>query len=340
MFFILPYEINTFTQGISMNNKTWLLAPLFFSASAAFALPQCPHPEFMEQQFNAPDFETGEYKNNLNRLITFLPSYHMVHDEIVAVGNPISITAKFDYGSLTHKDLEFETVKFYIRSQNDEQWQYLTSATTNGDGKATLSLTGMAAGQYRIYAGVPADGSGSEGYLTVVEPNTEVVLFDIDGTLTESDAEQIGDYTGIDYADAKDEAYTLVRSYLDLGYQPIYLTARVYWYAKGTRKWLSWMGLPQGYLRTSLNNETSLFRSAEYKTEQINKLQASGIKIVRAYGNAKTDAKAFIESGLSASQSFTIGKDAGHYGTTPILNNSYGEHIAAQVSNFPNANCQ
>lgn len=323
-----------------MNNKKLLLAPLLLVASLASALPKCPQLEFMEQRFDAPNFETGKYKNDLNRFITFLPSYHMIHDEIMAVGTPITMTAKFDYGSVAHKDLEFETVKFYIRGQHDTQWQYLASATTNSDGKAILNLAAMAAGQYRIYAGVPADGTGTEGYLTVVEPNTEAVLFDIDGTLTESDAEQIGDYTGIEYANAKDQAYTLVRSYLDLGYQPIYLTARVYWYAKGSRSWLSWMGLPQGYLRTSLSNETSLFRSAEYKTEQINKLEASGIKIVRAYGNAKTDAKAFIESGLSALQSFTIGKDAGHYGTTPILNNSYSEHISMQVNNFPNASCQ
>lgn len=323
-----------------MNNNKWLVAPFLLAASSAFALPQCPQPEFMELRFDTPSFETGKYRNGFNRFITWLPSYHMIHDEIVAVGKPVTMTAKFDYGSVAHKDLEFETVKFYIRGQNDTDWQYLASETTNSDGKATLSLPAMSMGQYRIYAGVPADGTGAEGFLTVVEQNTEAVLFDIDGTLTESDAEQIGDYTGIDYADAKDEAYTLVRSYLDLGYQPIYLTARVYWYGKGTRKWLSWMGLPQGYLRTSLSNETSLFRTAEYKTEQINKLEANGIKIVRAYGNAKTDAEAFIESGLNASQSFTIGKNAGHYGTTPILNNSYDEHIVTHVSNFPNANCQ
>lgn len=323
-----------------MNNNKWIVAPLLCISSSVLALPKCPQPELMEQHFDAPSFKTGKYEHRRNRLITWLPSYHMIHDEIVAVGNSVTITAKFDYGSLVHKDLEFETVNFYIRGQNDNDWQYLTSATTNSDGKATLSLPAMAAGQYRIYSGVPADGSGAEGYLTVVEPNTEAILFDIDGTLTQSDREQIGDYTGIEYADSKNQAYTLVRSYLDLGYQPIYLSARVYWYAKGTRNWLSWMGLPQGYLRTTLSNKTSLFRTTEYKIKQINKLEANGIKIVRAYGNAKTDAEAFIDSGLSASQSFTIGKYAGHYGTTPILNNSYRAHIDEYVDNFRNANCQ
>ena len=323
-----------------MNNNKWLIAPLQLSASSAFSLPQCPQPQLMEQPFETPNVETGQYRNGFNRLITWLPHYHFIHDEIAGVGMPVTITAKFDYGSVAHKDLEFETVKFYMRGINDTDWHYVSTAVTNSDGKATLSLPAMSAGQYRIYAGVPADGTGAQGFLTVVEPNTEAVLFDIDGTLTKSDAEQIGDYTGIDYADEKEGAYTLVRSYLDLGYQPVYLTARVYWYGKGTRNWLSWMGLPQGFLRTSLSNEASLFRTAEYKTEQINKLEENGVKIVRAYGNAKTDAEAFIESGLSASQSFTIGRDAGYYGTTAILDDSYREHIATHVSHFPPANCQ
>ena len=332
--------IDILLKGNNMKNYRWLMLPFVFIGTSAMAIPQCPQVEKMEVEFDLPNFETGQYRHWPNRLITWLPSYHMIHDEIVMESQPISMTAKFDYGAVAHKDLEYEEVKFYIRGQDDSDWQFLTTAITNSDGKATFTLPGLNAGQYRIYAGVPADGSGAEGFLTVIEPNTEAVLFDIDGTLTESDAEQIGDYTGIDYADPKDNAYSLVRKYIDLGYQPIYLTARVYWYAKGTRKWLNWMGLPQGYLRTSPSNETSLFLTAEYKAAQINKLEANGVRIVRAYGNAKTDAEAFIRSGLSASQSFTIGRDAGHYGTTAIAGNTYREHIASHVDNFPNANCQ
>ncbi|MBE0367141.1 LNS2 domain-containing protein [Pseudoalteromonas aurantia] len=317
-----------------------LLSTLILSSMSAHALPKCPQPEIMEHIIAPPSFDRAPYQNTLNRFITWLPNYHMIHDEIAAYGQPITVTAKFDYGSIAHKDLEFETVNFYLRGEHDSAWQFITQATTNRDGKASITIPPLTAGQYRIYAAVPADGTGTQGFITVVEPNTPAILFDIDGTLTESDAEQIGDYTGIKYADPKEAAYALVRRYIDLGYQPVYLTARVYWYAKGTRSWLSWMNLPQGYLRTSLTNETSLFRTAEYKTQQINQLKAKGLNIVRAYGNAKTDAQAFINSGLNPLQSFTIGEDAGHYGTTAINGNSYQIHINEQVDNFPAAQCE
>lgn len=314
-----------------------LIAGFSFTANA---LPTCPNLAWLEAKFTKPDMPNTEYRNRLNKLITWLPAFHMVHDEISAEGQALTVTAKFDYGAVAHKDLEYETVKFYIRSEQDTQWRFLADAVTNRDGKASVSLPALQAGQYRIYAGVPADNSGAEGYVTVVQAGTQAVLFDIDGTLTESDAEQIGDYTGIDRADEKEGAYSLVRRYLDLGYQPVYLTARVYWYAKGTRDWLNWMGLPQGFLRTSLSNETSLFRTAEYKTAEINRLQSQGLDIVRAYGNAKTDAEAFIRAGLGASNSFTIGTDAGHYGTTPIEVNHYFQHIQTQVDDYPAAQCE
>ncbi|CAM4205751.1 LNS2 domain-containing protein [Pseudoalteromonas byunsanensis] len=313
---------------------------LTISAFNLQALPQCADPTWMEIDYPKPQLPDTGYRNGLNRFITWLPSFHMIHDVVVAKGNSATITAKFDYGAISHKDLEYETVRFYIRSQQDNQWHFLSEAVTNSDGKAFATLGQLPAGQYRIYAGVPADGSGTEGFVTVVDPNTPAVLFDIDGTLTKSDAEQIGDYTGIDRADPRDGAYSLVRRYMDLGYQPVYLTARVYWYAKGTRSWLDWMGLPQGVLRTSLSNETSLFKTAQYKIDQINKFRAQGLNIVRAYGNAKTDAEAFIKAGLGSENSFTIGGDAGHYGTTAILSDGYFDHISEYVDNFDAALCE
>ncbi|KJY87836.1 phosphatidylinositol transfer protein [Pseudoalteromonas piscicida] len=315
-----------------------ILTAALFASFSSLATPTCPSITALETHYAAPNMVKRSFSSSFNKYLSWLPSYHMVHDQVTAAGAATQITAKFDYGSIAHKDLEFESVEFYYRAESDTNWQYLGEQITNGDGKAFITLPELSAGQYRIYAGVPADGTGAQGYVTVVEPGTQAVLFDIDGTLTESDAEQIGDYTGIDHADPKDGAYDLVRHYLDLGYQPVFLTARVYWYAKGTRGWLSWMGLPQGFLRTSLSNETSLFKTAEYKTAEINRLKAQGIDVVRAYGNAKTDAEAFIKAGIPASEAFTIGSDAGHYGTTAITGNSYQVHLG-ELTTYPHADC-
>lgn len=326
-----------YRQLLAMCGIAWLATSA--APAMAAALPQCPQPQLLETNFTAPQTTAKGFRNPLNALLVGLPSYHMVHDVISATGSTVNVTAKFDYGTVVHKDLEFENVQFYLRGSQDQQWRYLGQKVTNSDGKATISINALAAGQYRIYALVPGDKTGAEGFITVVDAGTQAVLFDIDGTLTESDLEQLGDYPAIRRASPKDGAYSLVRQYLDKGYQPIYLSARVYWYQKGTRDWLQWMGLPRGFLRTSTSNETSLFRTAAYKIEQIKLLQAAGINIVRAYGNAKTDAEAFIKAGLPANRSFTIGQDAGYFGTTPILNNSYGEHIRQLVNNFPAADC-
>ena len=321
-----------------MNNKWLLIGGLLLSLNA-LALPKCPNITWMEQTIYKPHMEKTSYRNPLNRLITWLPSYHMVHDVITAENKPAEIVAKFDYGKVIHKDLENENVQFFYLSQDDNNWHYLGQSVTDSDGKAKVTLPMLPAGQYRVFAGVPADGSGSEGFVTVIQPGTQAVLFDIDGTLTQSDLEQIGDYTGIDLATPKIGAYELVTHYLDLGYQPIYLTARVYWYTKGTRRWLNWMGLPEGFLRTSLDNNTSLLRTAQFKIDEIKKLEAQGLNIIRAYGNAKTDAEAFIGAGLTSKNSFTIGKYAGYFGTTPILHDNYLEHIKEEVSTYPAANC-
>ncbi len=321
--------------------KSLLVSTLFLAShSKASSVPQCPNIDHLAQNITAPIIERQGYRNPFNRIITWLPSFHMIHDQITQAGKNVTITAKFDYGAIAHKDLEHEMVNFYIRGQDDNEWRNLGSTVTNSDGKASMTLSNLDTGQYRLYAGVPADGSGAQGFLTVIDANTQAVLFDIDGTLTQSDLEQIDDYTGLEYADAKEGAYDLVRTYLDLGYQPIFLTARVYWYAKGSREWLSWMGLPQGFLRTSLSNEASLFNTAEYKIEQINQLKSQGVNIIRAYGNAKTDAQAFIQAGLGSDNSFTIGKDAGYYGTQAIEGDSYYQHIRDVASQTPNANCK
>ena len=336
---------STLQEWISAKGKPlvalvlWMLLGQMIPLQAQ-ALPSCPQPQLLETGYQPPVAAPTGYRNPVNALLAGLPSYHMLHDAISPENQPTTITAKFDYGTLAHKDLELETVHFYIRDAQASRWRLLGTRTTNLDGKASITVPGLPAGQYRLYALVPADNTGAEGFLTVVQPGTQAVLFDIDGTLTESDLEQIGDYPAIRHATPKQGAYSLVRAYLDKGYQPIYLSARVYWYAKGTRDWLQWLGLPTGVLRTSTSNKISLFRTAAYKTEQILQFKQAGVEIVRAYGNAKTDAEAFINAGIPATQSFTIGPDAGHANTTPILDNSYLTHIQQSVASFPRANCQ
>lgn len=302
--------------------------------------PQCPDFGF-ENRLPAFDYPQEEgFRYFWNNYLSRDQEYHMVHDGLVVQGEESEVVMKFDYGGVFHKDLEFEDVQVYLSGTQMNEWQALGRYRTNSDGKIYVRVPGLAEGQYQLKAVVMGDLSEATGYLTAVRSGTQAVLFDIDGTLTQSDFEQLLDYPGIAYADPKPGAFDLVQSYMDKGYQVIYLTARVYWYARGTREWLDYMGLPQGFLRTSLSNEISLFKTADYKASFIDSVQAKGVEVVRAYGNATTDAEAYELAGLAKQDSFTIGKDAGHLGTQAIANDSYYEHLEEQVYTFPWAECQ
>lgn len=61
----------------------------------------------------------------------------------------------------------------------------------------------------------------------------------------------------------------------------------------------------------------------------------NGVEIVLAYGNAKSDARAFINTGILVTQSVTIGPDVAHANTSPILDNSYLTHIQQRVAAIP-----
>jgi len=305
----------------------------------ALASPKCPEIGLFDEVYAKPDIPKTEWNNPVNAFISVLESFHMIRDEIVAEGQSVVVTAKFDYGRIIHKDLEDEIVKFYIRGRLDNDWRFLEEAVTDGDGKASITLNPMTAGQYRLYAGVPPDGTGTEGYLSVIQSGLQAVVFDIDGTISESDAGVIGDYTGIDPVDPKDGAQDLVTSYLDLDYLPVYVTARQYWYAKGSRAWLKSLGLPPGILRCAWDLVDGVFFTAEYKLRELEMFKDQGIEFVRAYGNAKTDSEAFIRANIGESNTFSIGEDAGYYGTTPIPGNTYVNHISEMVENYPPSQC-
>lgn len=266
--------------------------------------------------------------------------FHMGHDQILPEYTPATVTGKFDYGFVFHKDLEYERVKAYIYGTGMSDWQYLGRYTTNGDGKIYVDVPPLAAGQYVIRMVVLGDLSEAEAYVTVIRPGTKAVVFDIDETLTRDDLEQILDYTGIEWAEERGGASELVNSYIDLGYHPVFLTARVYWYAKGSREWLAnYLGVPKLTLRTSLSNEASLFETVRYKANALREFQNAGLDIVRVYGNADTDIQAYEEAGIAKSETFIIGDQAGSQGTQPIYEGHYYNHLDTVVAQTPFSNC-
>lgn len=267
--------------------------------------------------------------------------FHMGHDQIVQEGQGTTVIGKFDYGPVFHKDLEYEYVNAYLYGTGMNDWQSLGRYKTNSDGKIMVSVPALTEGQYQVKMVVRGDLSETTAYVTVVKPGAKAVIFDIDETLTASDLEQILDYTGIEAADARGGASELVNHYIARGYHPIFVTGRSYWYAKGSRNWLSnYLGVPDFTLRTTMSNETGLFNVAEYKAAALSNFKAQGIDIFRAYGNASTDIEAYEAAGIPKSDTYIVGKNAGASGTQAISNGHYWDHLnEVAYPNTPHSGC-
>ena len=294
---------------------------------------------------NAPVFQypsKSSFRSFWNRLLARLEPFHMAHDLIVAEGEPSVMVGKFDYDAYWHKDLEYEDVNVYIHGTDLTQWYYLGRYRTNWDGKIYAHIPPLPEGQYQVRMVVRGDLSETTGYVTVIRQGARAVVFDIDETLTISDFEQIGDYTGLSTAQARGGAAELVQHYVSQGYHPIFVTGRTYWYARGTRQWLAdYLGVPHFTLRHSKSNRTGIFRVAEYKTAELEGFIDSGVDILRAYGNASTDIEAYQNVGIANEDIYIVGRNAGNDGSQPISEGHFWNHLyEVAYPDTPHSGCQ
>lgn len=265
---------------------------------------------------------------------------HMIHDAIVASGTQATVIGKFDYDPVLHKDLEDEYVHTYLVGGNMDEWEYLGRYRTDSDGKIYVPVS-KPVGEYRVRMVVEGDRSTVDGFLSVVEPGRQAVLFDIDGTLTINDFEAYLDYAGIKTAQAHAYAPETVNAYRDKGYQILYLTARPYWVTHDARQWFPSYGLlPWHYHSNPYGDGPIPPDTLEFKTQYVSYLRNTvGLDIIRAYGNAETDIAAYAAGGIPAEDTWIIGENAGKSGTQAI-EGDYAYHFSTVVADTPNADCQ
>lgn len=301
-----------------------------------------------------PDYQTAQQPPNLAKpakkafrhfgsslLASIYQPWHMVHDSLVATGQSAMLVGKFDYDAVLHKDLEDERVHVYLYGSGMSGWQYLGSQLTDSDGKIYVSIGPRPAGEYRVRMVVEGDGSSVDGFLSVVEPGRETVLFDIDGTLTINDFEAYADYVGIKTAAAYYYAPETVRAYQQKGYQIVYLTARPYWVTRDAREWFGKQGLLGWHYRSNPYGDGPIPPNTEqHKTDYVRYLRDTvGLKIVRAYGNATTDIAAYANGGIAKADTWIIGSHAGESGTQAIRGDYLG-HYSSVVASTPVAACR
>jgi phosphatidate phosphatase PAH1 len=267
--------------------------------------------------------------------------WHMAHDTIVKAGTPASITGKFDYDAVLHKDLEGERVHAYLYGTGMSGWQYVGNYVTDSDGKVNVPLGVRPVGDYVLRFVVEGDLSSTTGYLSVVDAGREAVLFDIDGTLTINDFEAYADYVGVKTASAYYYAPQVVNAYREKGYQVIFLTARPYWVTKDGLEWLDIQKVGRWHYHSNPYGDGPIPPDTQkFKTDYVRHLRdVVGLNIVRAYGNASTDIAAYADGGIAKANTYIIGPNAGKSGTQPI-HGEYGAHFSFVVTPTPPASCK
>ena len=303
----------------------------------AFAA-SCPDPTPANQPPAAPMPDAQGFNHWGNAwLSAWYEPYHMVQDVLVGQGEFAIMAGKFDYDLTFHKDLEDEDVHVYLYGTGMTEWEYLGEYRTDSDGKIYAALGNRQVGHYQVRMIVEGDNSEAQGFLTVVEPDTKAVLFDIDGTLTLNDFEAVKDYLGIRTARAHAFAPETVRAYADKGYCITYLTARPYWLMKDTREWMTHRSLPLWHIHSNPDGELFTKKdTAQYKTDYLNWLIDGGLNLIRVYGNADTDIEAYQRAGIAKQDTYIIGELAGDDNTQPIIGD-YSHHYSTIVLPTPDA---
>ncbi len=253
---------------------------------------------------------------------------HFAHDVAANPGTKVSVAAKFSYGK-QGKDLEDESVTVWL--DDCTSVAKVGTAETDGDGRATIEITAPdRPGEYALHFVVGGDASKARASLWVVAHGTPVVVFDIDGTITQSDAEvnrdvldehfdamYDGDYAPLVYQDGA----ALADAWVDKGVLPIYLSGRPYWLVQYSRDWLARESFPRGFVRTTDKHREVVPKVegvGRFKSATLEQLLDLGVEVQAAYGNATTDIWAYASVGIPLDRTFIIGPHAGKDGTRPV----------------------
>jgi hypothetical protein len=225
---------------------------------------------------------------------------HIAQDVIVAAGTDFIILGKFSYGK-THKDLEGEDVVPFLGEHTGCNLVAGAAVRTDDDGRISMPYSKKPPGMYPFFLMVPGDGSSAEGNVYSIAPGTKAVLFDIDGTLTVDDGEMFEDLLG-GKATAFPDANAVAKRWADAGYLIVYTTGRPHFLRNRTRKWLDTNGFPLGALFTVDKLSESMPTEGgvgTFKKDLLTSLIKQGLVFQRAYGNAATDACAYIRAGIA-----------------------------------------
>lgn len=124
-----------------------------------------------------------------------------------------------------------------------------------------------------------------------------VVVFDIDGTLTD---DELSETPHPGAADA-------VQAYVDKGYDVVYVTAR--WdlvFRASTESWLADNGFPEEELYMAPSLLVTDDSRVDYKTEALTDIEADKAQVAYAYGDSSSDFDAYANVAVPSSKVFAL----------------------------------
>ena len=124
----------------------------------------------------------------------------------------------------------------------------------------------------------------------------EVVVFDIDGTLTP-------DVMSMNRA--RQGASDAVNAHAAADFTIVYLTARVRAFQHGIPGWLDKNGFPEGRIHVTETREDRKDHAA-FKLRVLEKYTARGWTLVAAYGDSSSDFEAYAGAGMPADRVFAL----------------------------------
>lgn len=154
---------------------------------------------------------------------------------------------------------------------------------------ATLLAMAVTLGAAFAMLGVSASVASAAG--------NDVVVFDIDGTLTKDPLSNTPHPGALD----------AVKAYKAKGYAVVYLTAR--WKPVQelyTRAWLALNGFPNQPLYMSSSLLLSDSATVKYKTAALAKIESGTPEVKYAYGDSSTDFQAYSNAGVAATNVYAL----------------------------------
>ncbi|KAI5636155.1 phosphatidylinositol transfer protein domain-containing protein [Phthorimaea operculella] len=249
---------------------------------------------------------------------------HRANDVIVREGNPQIFVARFMYGPLDMITLTGEKVDIYMMKDPPAgEWTLLSTAVTDKTGRISYTLTekqSVGCGVYPVRAVVRGDHTSCSFHFAVVPPETECVVFSIDGSFTASVS-----VTGRD-PKVRAGAVDVVRFWQDLGYLILYITGRPDMQQRKVVSWLAEHNFPHGLVFFSDGFSTDpLGHKAAHLNSLINE---HGVILYTAYGSGK-DISVYNSCGLSSKQIYAIGRISKKYSNmATTLTDGYASHLA------------